>query len=467
MGRNYIDTGLYLEQIFPFLNVRFIAINDVIDSHKESVMDNMMIPFKNFINDAYLRDISVKIRSQFEVKRKKGEYIGSFSPYGYQKSPTNNNLLIIDDKAAEVVRDIFKWKMEGMSINTIANRLNSRGVLSPMEYKIANGYKFKTSFKVYDKTKWNYNTILRMLKDEVYIGTISQGKRMTPNYKIKKRVEKSKEEWVSVENVHDPIITTELFQTVQEVLLKDTRIRPNGKKVYLLSGMLSCGDCGNSLVRKTMKRGDKSYVYYVCSTYKNHKQCSSHSIKEEELQEAILFVIRQHIATIISMEKVLSSLDQKAMQSNEIKKIRELIQQSETDLEKVRRFKVTIYEDFTDGVIKKNDYKDMKEIYDIRSSEIKEILTNLYEELDHIQNEISPRSEWINRFKKFQFTNILTRELLVTLVDEVVVYEDKKIEIGFKYEGAFNNALAYIEGVIEDESEGIGSHATAPMLEVM
>lgn len=451
MGRNYIDTGRYLEQIFPFLGVRFIAINDGIDSFNESAIDNMLIPFKNFINDAYIRDISIKIRSQFEVKRKKGEFIGSFSPYGYKKSLEHHNKLVIDEEAADIVRTIFRWKKEGMSHQGIADKLNSLGVLSPMEYKKSKGINFKTSFKINDKAKWTHVSVLRILKDEVYIGVISQGKRVTLNHKIKQRIEKPREEWIRVEDVHEPILSKGLFQTVQDVLLKDTRIAPNKKKVYLFSGMLICGDCKNSMVRKSVSSGGKKYVYYVCNTYKNQKHCSSHSIKEEALKETILHVIRKHIDVVISMENILSAIECSVVQNREIKRISKLITKNEKELDKINRFKVSIYEDYTEGIIKKEDYADMKHIYEERSRETKAILDNLKKELEHFRNTISHESEWISRFKQYQSADILTRDLMITLVDHVQIYEDDKIEIHFKYQNAFKKALSYIETVSHKE----------------
>ncbi|MCT4563579.1 MAG: recombinase family protein [Maledivibacter sp.] len=453
MGRNYIDTGRYLEQIFPFFSVRFIAINDGIDSFNESTMDNMLIPFKNLINDAYLRDISIKIRSQFDVKRKKGEFIGSFSPYGYKKSTEHHNKLVIDEEAADTVRTIFKWKKEGMSHQGIADKLNSLGVLSPMEYKKSKGSNFKTTFKVNDKAKWTHVSVLRILKDEVYIGVISQGKRVTVNYKIKQRIEKPKEEWIRVEDVHEPIISKELFQTVQEVLLKDTRIAPNKKKVYLFSGMLICGDCGNSMVRKSAVSGEKKYVYYVCNTYKNQKKCSNHSIKEEALKETILHVIRKHIDIILSMKNILSTIDGSSVQNREINKIQELIVKNEAEWDKINRFKVSIYEDYTEGLIKKEDYADMKHIYEERSGETKAILDNLHHELEYFKNTISPESEWISRFKQYHSADILSRDLMITLIDQIQIYEENRIEIHFKYQSAFEKTLSYIKSISNKELE--------------
>ena len=201
-GRNYIEAGNYIEKVFPFMGVRFIAINDSYDSSDKSQLDSLVIPFKNLINDAYCKDISVKIRSQLEIKRKKGEYIGAFVVYGYVKDPEDHNRIIVDTYAAEVVRAIFRWKMAGMSQNRIADKLNSQGVLCPMEYKLSMGVKVQTNFRVHKQAKWSAVSVTRILTNELYTGVLLQGKSSTPNYKVKKRFDKEQSEWIRIENAH-------------------------------------------------------------------------------------------------------------------------------------------------------------------------------------------------------------------------------------------------------------------------
>ena len=170
-GRNYIESGRYIEKIFPMLGIRFIAITDGYDSINENMGSEMIIPFKNLINDAYCRDISVKIRSHMDIKRRNGEYIGAFAAYGYLKDEENKNHLVIDDYAADVVRDIFTMKLCGMSQQSIADKLNSNGILSPIQYKKSIGIELESSFQKSIKPKWSYNAVLRILKNEVYTGT--------------------------------------------------------------------------------------------------------------------------------------------------------------------------------------------------------------------------------------------------------------------------------------------------------
>ena len=167
-GRDYIETGKYLEEIFPFMGVRFIAVNDNYDSMAErSAADDVVLPFKNLVNDTYAKDISIKVRSSKAVKRRNGDFVGPFAAYGYCKDPENKNQLIIDEGAAETVRQIFSWKLDGMSAQAIADQLNSKGVLSPMEYKQSIGLNFKTSFKLNKMAKWTAVAVLRILKNEL------------------------------------------------------------------------------------------------------------------------------------------------------------------------------------------------------------------------------------------------------------------------------------------------------------
>ena len=193
-------------------------------------------------NEAYCRDISVKVRTQLEVKRKSGQYIGAFAVYGYLKDEANKNHLIVDEYAADIVRDIFKWKLEGMSPQDIAARLNHSGVLSPMEYKRSLGMRFATSFKANPQAAWSANAVLRILKNPVYTGVLIQGRETTPSYKVRKRVTKPENEWAVVLDAHEAIIERRDFDSVQKALSLDTRRSPGDSAVQLFSGMVFCGE---------------------------------------------------------------------------------------------------------------------------------------------------------------------------------------------------------------------------------
>ena len=223
-GRNYIEMGKYLEQIFPMMGIRFIAINDNYDNAntESSDSDSIVVPFKNLLNDSYCRDISIKVRSQLDMKRRKGEFIGGYAIYGYCKDKRNKNRLVVDEYAADIVRSIYRRKLEGMSAQAIAEQLNSENVLAPSEYKRLCGLNYHSGFKAGTHAKWQAIQVLRILKNEIYTGTMVQGRRQKINYKIKKIRDVEESGWIRVPNMHEAIIQQKLFDTVQEVLKLDT-----------------------------------------------------------------------------------------------------------------------------------------------------------------------------------------------------------------------------------------------------
>lgn len=261
LGRNYIETGRYLEKIFPVLGIRFIAVNDHYDSaDTENDADQIIVPFKNLINDAYCRDISIKIRSQFDVKRKRGQFISNYACYGYKKDPDNKNHLVIDEYAAEIVRTIFNMKLDGFSAQNIAADLSDMGVLIPTEYKRSCGINYNNGFRAGKNPKWDAGTVLRILKNELYTGTMVQGKTRKINYKVKACQMIEPENWIRVEGTHEPIISREVFETVQRLMALDTRTSPEEESIYVFSGLLRCGDCGQNMVRRSVKKKGKTLL---------------------------------------------------------------------------------------------------------------------------------------------------------------------------------------------------------------
>ncbi|MEA5009063.1 recombinase family protein [Clostridium tyrobutyricum] len=453
-GRNYIESGKYIQKVFPFLGVRFIAINDNYDSAEGStITDNIMIPFKNLINDSYCRDSSIKIRSQLEVKRKKGDFIGSFAAYGYKKSGQNKNKLEIDEYAASIVRDIFKWKLEGMSQQGIANKLNQMGILSPMEYKRSLGERYKTTFKVKQQALWSAVAVRRILTNELYIGILEQGKRTTPNYKIKTRIERPKEEWVRVENSHEPIISKELFATVNSLLLHDTRIAPNEETVYLFSGIIACGDCRENMIRKTVPAKDKKYYYYTCSTNRYDKSsCTTHSISEKAFEEAVLLALNVHITSILDIERILNYIDTLPYRQDEILKLDAQIVKAQEELEKFQRYKLISYEHFVDKEITKEEYQEHVKRYNAKIMKAEKLILDRKQEIENIISNKTLTNLWIEHFKKYKNIEKLTRKIVVSLIEKIYVYENGKIDIHFRYQAEYENALRFIDSASKSES---------------
>lgn len=315
LGRNYIEVGNYIEQIFPLFNIRFIAVNDNVDSFQNPASTNtILIPFKNLINDEYCRDTSIKIRSALNGRKKKGEFVGAFPAYGYQKSKEDHHKLVIDKEAAKVVRNIFEWTAyEGLGKLAICHRLNDMGILNPTGYKKKklNQNYYNGKIEVRDNA-WCPSTIRNILKNDIYIGNVTQGKRRVKSYKIHKVEKVPEEEWITIENMHEPIIEKELFEKVQNMNQKDTRVQKNGT-LSMWAGILKCADCGRAMHKKYCKNKTGAvYEYYICGTYrkKSNQLCTKHTIKIEELEETVLKVIQMQLNMFLDIEKVFQEIDQ-------------------------------------------------------------------------------------------------------------------------------------------------------------
>lgn len=256
-GRNYIQVGNYLEQIFPLFHTRFIAINDQVDNEENPASaDNILIPFKNLLNDEYCRDTSLKIRSALDGRKRKGEFVGAFAPFGYQKKEKDKHQLEIDEKAAEIVRNIFTWYVwEGVGKIGICQRLNEMGIENPSTYKK------KKCRQAYQNTNsswaWTPSTITKILKNEVYLGHTIQGKRRVRSYKIHKVEELPEEKWIRVEHTHEPIIDLSTFQKAQEMGKKEIKVQTGKDIVSKWAGLLRCADCGKAMHRKTSQNATR------------------------------------------------------------------------------------------------------------------------------------------------------------------------------------------------------------------
>lgn len=436
-GRNYLDAGEYIEKIFPFLGVRFIAVNDNYDSLGEKKSsDDLIIPFKNLINEAYCRDISMKIRSQLEIKRKNGQFLGSFAAFGYLKDEQDKNKLVVDQYAADIVRDIFKWKLEGISPQDIADALNKLGILSPMEYKRSLGMKYTTSFKTSAKAAWSAGTVIRILKNPIYTGVLIQGKETTPSYKVHKRIAKDKSEWTVIEDSHEAIISGIDFDSVQKVLKCDTRRSPDDKAVGLFSGMLFCGDCGASMVRKTVPAGEKKYVYYVCSAHKQDKSCSPHRMRDAALEEIILDSLRQHIREVVNMSELLNITDTAPLRTAQAQKVQRQLDKKREEYEKLQKLLMSLYENLTDGVIDREEYARLKASFTARADEAEKQMDALRESLSDIQSH-GTENVWMNEFIKRQELASLDRAVVVALIDKILIHSNDVVEIIYRWQDEF------------------------------
>lgn len=446
-GRDYIESGKYIQKIFPMLGVRFIAINDGYDSaDTENQSNDFVLPFKNLINDSYCRDISIKSRSNLEVKRRNGEFVGNFAVFGYMRSPDDKHKLIVDEEAAVVVRNIFNWKQEGWNAQQIANHLNKLRFPSPMEYKRKCGHNYRTSFKTKTVAQWSAVAVLRILKNPVYTGVLEQGKTTTPNYKVKTRIVKDESKWARVENAHEAIITPAQFELVQTVLGLDTCRAEGQDEIYPFSGMIYCADCQSPMIHRTATACGKKYQYYMCSGNKRDKDsCTSHNIKCELVEKVVLATVQAHISMAIDIDNAMKRVEALDWEKREIRKIDAQISAMELDVEKFNNIKMELYEDLKSDLITKEEYHSFKNDYDIRIQSIRQQIAGLVSQRNAVEGGLTSVQGWFAQFRKYENIEKLTRLTIVSLIERVEINENKDIHVKFRHADQFTAALEYLQ----------------------
>ena len=301
-ARSHIEADMYFENIFPALNIRFISVIENVDSFENpDSMDNLIVPFKNLLNDAYAKDLSKKVRSALLTKRLNGKFIGTTATYGYLKDPKDKHKLIIDKEVSKNVIKIFNDIIEGKTASEIANELNKKNVLTPALYKTKNN-------NIQVDKKWNAKMINVILQNRVYTGDLIQGKKKVENYRTHKLITTNKDEWIITENHHEPIISKEKFDEVQEILNKNKSAR-NNKAKDLFYSFLKCTDCGSSFTLRKVK----NYEYYHCTSYVRDGSCTSHSIRKDKLTEIVLEELnkkfKRNKINIITRDILLKNVD--------------------------------------------------------------------------------------------------------------------------------------------------------------
>lgn len=454
MFRNYADQGYFLESHFPRFGVRFISLGEpAVDSflHPEVITEGIELPINGVLNDRYAARTSADIRRTFDMKRRKGESIASFAPYGYAKDPANKNHLIIDKEAAEVVRNIFLWYIDGMSKSGIVRRLNELGIPNPSAYKHSKGLNFHNPH-LNGSSLWCASTINVMMTNEVYIGNMVQGKQKIISYKVHELVHVPEEEWYVVEGTHEPIIDKETFDKAQALKKHRTRTAPEKREVYLFSGLIRCGECDRALYRRT----SKGHVYYFCRAHnlRGQESSSSLSIREDELQTAVLEAIQKQIELVEDLSKVVDQINQAPAVCTKSKRLNDLLKQREKELQKITNITDNLYVDWKNGDISRTEYHHMKEKYTAQMEQLEQSVANLHEEIRAIEDSISNEEDYFENFLKYKNIQKLDRGILVALVEQVSLYEDKTIRIDFKFQDQYRRIAEFIEINNQDNTSG-------------
>lgn len=426
LGRDYIETGRYIEKIFPSKNVRYIAVNDNVDTFDKRNSNNDMTPFKAVINDMYAKDTSNKVRSSILTKAIGGECIKAFLPYGYKKDSTDKNKILVDENVAENVKQIFSLYKSGKSKSEIAKELNELKIPTPLKYKNeTTNYYNPNSNATY---KWNSTVINKILRNQIYVGDLVQLKYSKLNYKIKKVTAVPKEEQIVILNNHEAIIDRNTFNTVQEMLDKQTNEwNYSNKQKHLLTGLVFC-KCGS---RITYNKNHGKVFRCVCSSYKKYgnKFCSNIHLKEAELIKMVACSLRKNINEYLNMKKlrypVISIKDNRKQELTKLIKKQEEIDKTISNL----------YEDKIAGVISVETFKVLINKYEKQKKDLDRKINTIpkdKENKEDIKLTSKQLEETIKLLLKFDTINKENKSLVFKLIDKIII-DDDKINIIYKF----------------------------------
>ena len=446
LGRNYIETGNFLERICPKLGIRFISVNDNYDTQNIRSQDELTVSIKNIVNDYYAKDISMKSGAALKAKRQNGEYIGSYAPHGYRKDPKNKNRLLVDPETAPVIRQIYEWRAQGLGYGTITRMLNERDIPSPGRYRFEHGI-ITNNNKKGSALLWNRHALSDILRNIVYIGHLAQGKCTASLMRGIPVLRVPEAEWDIVYNTHEPIVSQALFDRVQEVNEASanaykavygtcshlpTRSNPYREK-------LVCADCGTrlKLYRSMSNDRKKAYFVYICPTYEEHRElrCTKKSIRCDDLDAAVLQALRVQIELFCSTQAVLMKLAEKrrsepvydTMATSEIHKLQQ-------EIKRKQGYALALYEDYKSGLLTKEECVMAREQYQKEIETLKEQVEYLECPKDRAAQAIEKSKAWEKQFEEYRHAEEVSKELISAFVDQIQVRADGSIKITFLFD---------------------------------
>ena len=476
-GRNYVETGYYLEKIFPYMGIRLVAVNDGYDTLSGDA-DEMVVSLKNLVNDLYAKDISRKINSTFETMRAKDQMTSGHPPYGYLRSREDRHRLVVDQETAPVIRDIFRWRLEGHGMAQIARRLNDGGILSPPMFHYRHGNRKDKPSGV--SAIWKAYHIRFMLQNPAYAGHTAQGKvkeSLSDGIPLKKT---AREDWVIVKNTHEGIIDQETFDRVQELVeqrcQESRKIRGKYETTEnILKGFLVCRDCGTKMMRykSVSPAGTPRYVFN-CRVYAENlggQGCSIKSVGEPELKECILQSLQVQIGLAVELEGMLERLQKKPEFQEKGKEISERKKQLQQKIKRNISLRGSLYESLSDHTLTETEYLSLKRQYEEEAERLRGELEEAEKEERQGIKALSPQNKWITTLKMYQKRMVsgekleLSRQMAVELVKQIRVSGYNEVEITWNFQDEFARLFQEAQNFEKrgeaDESQNIGEEAEA------
>ncbi len=436
-GRNAIDTGYYIEKYLPSIKVRFISINDNFDTDHVNPGDGIMLPLKNMINEAYSLDIGRKIKAQQRQSMKEGQFVGARPPYGYLKNPDNCHHLIVDEETAPVVRQIFQWAYEKVSLNDITRRLNEAGILTPSHAKKAAG--LIAHENLIGKIAWQTWTISKILSCETYTGTLVQGKTKSICHQQTRAEENN---WIRVESTHEALVSREVFDAVQvfrQQVAEEAIQKP--KKPYtpnLFKGKIFCGHCGGSLHRQRCerKRGPDVYVFHCLSNSRRLRgSCKPYSLPEKELLFALLTILQKQAETTAGNALILRQKhpDMEVRYAQVKARLAALRQELDRD----RRMLKSLYESLVTGILSDEEYREMRAGYGEKIERTSALIQEFTANQKEMEIRITDYIDISNLIAGITGQEDITALLIDRLIDRIQVFSDRHIEVDFRFESGW------------------------------
>lgn len=431
-GRDYLLVSDYIDQIFPFMGIRFISVNDHYDSATcKGVTSGIDMAFRNMLYGYYSHDLSLKVKSAKRTKAENGDFLGSFAPLGYQKMPQNKNQLVIEPEGAAVVRKIFELAGTGMSALQITRWLNQEHIPTPCQIKNKQG-KFHKGWNGKGKKKiWDGSVVRNILRDERYLGKNVYGKReriKVGDYHIHIT---SPEDWIRAKCCHDPIVSKEEFDAARKSIHKCIRKEQKISVTHLFHGKILCGICGHSL-----RYVRASAPYYCCTIWKSTGgyPCIKENLKENELAETVLFAIRMYMKVLI--EKIL--VEKKMVQEQksgkrEISDLQRSLTVMQANRKDLQECKALLYDRFADGKICREEFQKRQKILTYQQEELQQRYDSLHKELVHLECIINKGEMQEKQLENYSGAGELTRKMVEALIDCIYIYEDKSIHIQWKF----------------------------------
>lgn len=459
-GRDYVETGSYLEKIFPALGTRFISVKESFDNFTcGNAMESLSVSLQNLVNAMYSRDISKKVSTALRAQMETGKFRNRNLPYGYLWNEDKTSY-VVDEEAAAVVRRIFEWKRQEVSVYTIVERLKAGGIESPERHKRRAGTRNGDNIQ---GEGWCPSTIRGILQNRAYIGEMICGKSETALYKgLKKHVTET-DKWIVVPDAHPPIVSVSDFEAVERQMQKDSTHRETAMEwsadiragmIDLFAGKIFCADCGKRMYYKRQRIQCKGVVFrgvYDCSTHmrRGHGTCFKHAMRQDALNEKVFNAIRDQLQVALDYERLLLAMRGGAGEASVREKHKAAVASVKLRLNALKKKRAGLYESYVEGILNEEEYAFAKQTYEEQYEALNRLLDEAVERRERFLASISPDNKWLTMMRGAAGMTGLTQELVDAIIEKVLVYGGGRIEVVFNYNDVFYAMLECVEQIKE------------------